>query len=349
MKPVPAQRTPTVSVVVPCYNYGHFLPDAVHSVLSQPGVRVDVLIIDDCSTDGSDQVATRLADADTRVTTIVHEQNKGHIATYNEGLALVSGDYVVLLSADDLLAPGCLERATSLMEANPTVGLVYGYAAEFTDQPPRLTDSSPTWSVWSGREWIRRMARRGTNMIVNPEAVTRGDVMRHLVGYRSDMPHAADMELWLRVAAISDIGRINGPDQAYYRVHGANMHLDREAGLAIDDMTARAEVFSSFFDEHPDIVGRDPALPQRAKHAIALEAVRAVSAKPSSDPALRAHARIMLSYAQAICPAITGSWAWRRAEPGALRGMRLFAADVDAWIHRLRWSLRWQRWRRYGT
>src|SRR5262245_16993901 len=123
--PEPSRRVP-VSVVIPCYNYGHYLPDAVGSALSQDGVEVEVVIVDDKSTDNSAEVAAALAAGDPRVRLIRHETNLRHIATYNDGLDAVTGDYVLLLSADDLLTPGALHRAAQLMEAEPTVGMVYG-------------------------------------------------------------------------------------------------------------------------------------------------------------------------------------------------------------------------------
>ena len=98
----------TVNVVIPCYNYGEFLPECVASVLDdQPGCDVRVLIIDDASNDGSAVVAKGIAAADSRVEVIIHPANKGHIATYNEGLLeWADGGYSVLLDADDRLTPG---------------------------------------------------------------------------------------------------------------------------------------------------------------------------------------------------------------------------------------------------
>src|SRR4051812_15244302 len=132
----PASR-PTVSVVIPCYKYGNFLPRCVRSVLDQDGVDVRVLIIDDASPDDSAQVAFRLAAEDERVEARVHEVNKGHIATYNEGLLeWADGDYSVLISADDMLTPGALARATAVMEADAAIGFVYGHAAWWRDDQP---------------------------------------------------------------------------------------------------------------------------------------------------------------------------------------------------------------------
>lgn len=81
MSPRPLGRRPTVSVVMPCYRYGHFLPGAVRSVLDQTDVDAEVLIVDDASPDDSGEVAEALAAADPRVRVLRHAENKGHIAT----------------------------------------------------------------------------------------------------------------------------------------------------------------------------------------------------------------------------------------------------------------------------
>ncbi len=109
-RPVPLTRRPRASVVVPCYNYGRFLPELISGLLDQPGIDVDVLIVDDASPDGSGEVAEALAADEPRVSVLRHATNRGHIQTYNDGLAAVTGDYVVLLSADDLLPPQALTR-----------------------------------------------------------------------------------------------------------------------------------------------------------------------------------------------------------------------------------------------
>ena len=99
--------------MIPCYNYGRYLNDCVESVLSQLGVEVRVLIIDDASTDSTPQIASAFAARDQRVEFHRHDRNLGHIATYNEGLSLADSTYSVLLDADDMLTPGCLSaRAT---------------------------------------------------------------------------------------------------------------------------------------------------------------------------------------------------------------------------------------------
>ncbi len=117
-------RMSSVDVVVPCYNYARFLPRCVKSLLDQEGVDVRVLVVDDASSDNTPEVAQSLVAADSRVEFIRHTKNAGHIATYNEGLlGWAKADYSLLISADDLLAPGAMKRAADLMDRHPDVGL----------------------------------------------------------------------------------------------------------------------------------------------------------------------------------------------------------------------------------
>src|ERR1700724_1442032 len=122
-----------IDVVIPCYNYGRFLQACVHSVLSQSVKDVRLLIIDDASSDNSALVAQRLAAEDPRVEICIHSRNQGHISTYNEAIAWADGDFFLLLSADDLLTPGALERAVGVMNANSDVVLTYGQVITWRD------------------------------------------------------------------------------------------------------------------------------------------------------------------------------------------------------------------------
>src|SRR4051794_19925366 len=240
--PVPLAAPAQVSVVIPCYKYGRYLPEVVRSALDQPGLDVDVLIVDDASPDDSARVARAIAAGEPRVRVLVNDPNLGHIATYNRGIAEVTGEFVVLLSADDLLAPGAVTRAVALMQANPRVGFVYGYAPEFEEQPPVQRRRPAVWTTWGGSDWLDVVCRRGRNLIFNPEVVMRREVMTTLGAYDPDLPHGADMELWMRAALHWDVGRVMGPYQGFYRQHGANMHLSLFGGV-LDDLVGRRLVF----------------------------------------------------------------------------------------------------------
>ncbi|WP_375422881.1 glycosyltransferase family 2 protein [uncultured Friedmanniella sp.] len=348
LTPRASTTPPTVTVVVPCYKYGSYLAHVVATTLDQPGVAVDIIIVDDASPDGSGAVAHQLAEAHAAVTVLEHRQNLGHIQTYNDGLARATGKYVVLLSADDLLAPGSLARATALMEHDPSVGFVYGYSPDFQEQPPPPRHRYYTWSTWSGQEWIGRLCRRGSNVVSNPEVVMRRSVMDELEGYDPRFPHTADLLVWLRAATRGRVGRVNGPDQGYYRVHGANMHLTEFSSIHTD-LHERARTFEAFLSEgladHP----RQPELKDVVRRALATEAVRWAIWTSELGPG-GTDVQEYRAAALDLWPAITNTSIWHRYQRSGLAGgpgrLERLHFQVD-W--ELRHKLRWRRWRRFGT
>jgi hypothetical protein len=218
---------PSVDVVIPCYNYAKYLPRCIDSVLTQEGVEVRALIIDDCSTDDTPTVGAALAQRDPRVIYRRHAKNMRHIATYNEGLIdWATADYVLLLSADDLLAPGGLQRATRVMEENPNVHMTYGMALLFTEDSqvanlPADT-SAATHVIVRGVDFLRRSIVG--NPVPTPSAVARTRIQHKVGGYSAALPHTADMAMWMRFAVQGDIGVV--PQVlAYKRTHATNMSI----------------------------------------------------------------------------------------------------------------------------
>jgi glycosyltransferase involved in cell wall biosynthesis len=264
---------PTVSVVVPCYRYGRFLDQCVNSILGQKGVDVRVLIIDDASPDDSFQAAQRLASSDPRVQARRHDSNRGHIATYNEGLLeWAEGEYSVLISADDLLTEGALARAVAVMERHPDVGFVYGHTINWIDDQelPEARTSPTGVRMWKGHDWVRTVCRLGHNIVTCPEVVVRTSLQRQVGGYRAHLPHTADLEMWLRLAACANVAYVEGVDQAYYRTHASNMTLSRSPTV---DLAQRAAAFSAFFAEYGSVFPDALELSRRARRQIAKEAL----------------------------------------------------------------------------
>jgi glycosyltransferase involved in cell wall biosynthesis len=301
---VPKRRTP-VSVVIPCYNYGRFLPDAVESALVQPGIDVEVIIVDDCSTDDSREVAERLVAAHPEVRLVVNPQNSGHVRSFNAGCAASSGEFVVKLDADDLLAPGALSRATALFEEHPSVGLVYGHPRHFSSAvPPIARMHEVQWMVWAGREWLEERCRLGVSAITNPEMVLRSSILRELGPMNPEVPYAPDMEISLRVATVSDVGYIRGADQALHREHSASMSETDGSGTLVD-LRARATAFRAALRESRAQGNR--SLEQTARRALAKDAVRFATAAADRDRP-RGEIDDLLEFARTVCPACA---AWR--------------------------------------
>jgi glycosyltransferase involved in cell wall biosynthesis len=237
-----------VDVIVPCYNYGHLLRSCVESVVTQEGVSVRVLIIDDASTDNSGEKALELAAQYEQVEVRLHKANRGHILTYNEGIEWASGDYVLLLSADDMLTPGALSRATRVMDNHPEVGLAYGKAYETENPEMGGAAVNEDYEVKHvpGSEFFETGCRAGYNLISTPTAVIRTRVQKEVGGYRTELPHTGDMEMWLRLALHTSFAYIDNY-QAYYRLHKQNMH--RSYSGAKDFLQSKL-VFDILFHEY---------------------------------------------------------------------------------------------------
>lgn len=345
-----------VKVIVPCYRYGELLEGCVETVLGQGGVEVRVLIVDDCSPDDTPAIGRRLAEGDERVEYRRHERNVGLIETANEGLEWArDGDYVVLLSADDLLTPGSLRRAVSVMEAHPGVGMVYGHAQYFEDER-RLPRYGRHWrgtKVWPGVDWIRLRGRSGHNCISSPEAMVRTSVQRLAGPYDPACHHTSDLNMWLRIAAISDVAYLKGAAQALYRVHSDSM-LRSDAGPMVD-LTERRAAFERFLagaGAQLEEADRLRAMVARALARQALwQASRAYDRGEVRGPGA-APVEELISFALQTCPEVRRLPEWwglrLRQRIGAGRSLWFLPFLATGAGHRLRGHLSWLRWRTRG-
>jgi glycosyltransferase involved in cell wall biosynthesis len=336
----------SVSVVIPCYNYGHFLEEAASSVLDdQEGVDVRVLIIDDASPDDSADVARKIAAGDPRVAVTIHARNRGHIATYNEGLLdWADGDYCVLMSADDRLTPGALRRARDLLDDHPRAGFVYGHAVWVTDGaslPPARTRVRG-WSVWPGQWWLERLFRQGENPITSPEVVMRTSLLKRVGAFDPRLPHAADMELWLRLAANADVGFIRGVDQAYYRLHQKNM---RRAYGALLDLRERRSVYETVLDRYGERLPGAGDLSAVVHRKLGEGALWAAGRAYGWGRTEQAYVDELLAFAVDCSPEVSRLPLYRSLQSRKLIGPRGMYYLLD---HKGRWWLRRRSWKYRG-
>jgi glycosyltransferase involved in cell wall biosynthesis len=343
----------SVSVVIPCYNYGHFLHDAVDSVLTgQDGVEVRVLIIDDASTDNSVEVAKAISDQDSRVEVTAHSVNRRNIATYNEGLLeWADGDYTVLLSADDRLTAGSLPRAVQLLDTNPQVGFAYGHPLHFREGQPLPTPRTEVrgWSIWPGQWWIKRRFLSAVNCITSPEVVVRTSLQKQVGGYDPRLPHTADLEIWMRLAAYADVGYVQGVDQAFYRLHGQNMSVDRNK---VVDLRQRRLAFDALLESTADRLNNPDQLHEVVHRKLSWEALWRASRAYDRGRIDHVPVDELVAFALDCWPAITRSPAYR--------GLRLRQAVGPKWMpylqpfiwsavaHKIRNKMWWRTWERRG-
>lgn len=244
--------SPTVTVMIPSYNYAQYLVECVTSALDQPGVNVDVALVENGSTDGSLALAEELASAHPNIRLVSYPDNQGIICSLNRCYAEVKGDYALLLCADDRLVPGALSRCVAFLESHPNVGMVYGPALDFPSieavDPRQLTGAQQTPLLYDGVGWIDSRCRAGTNPIRTPEVLMRASTIA-AVGGRLDprCPHTSDLNMWLRLASKGDVAFLPGPPVAMYRRHAEN-HSNAFISSARSDLDARWVAFSAFFE-----------------------------------------------------------------------------------------------------
>jgi glycosyltransferase involved in cell wall biosynthesis len=298
-----------VDVIVPCYNYGDLLDACVASVLSQQEVDTRILIMDDASTDSTPEVGKRIAVGDSRVEYRRHDVNRGHIATYNEALDDVTGDYCMILSADDLLTPGSLMRATQVMDAHPEVGLTYGRDIAFRHAPPvypAISQKYCSHRIFTYVEFLDISCRLGHTPIQAPTAVVRTALHREIGLYRPELPHSGDTEIWLRMAAHAAVAEIDA-DQAFRRLHATNMSLGYSPLRRLEE---QKRAFDTHFREYAPSWPRVADLERIANRTIAEAAFwHGVTAFENGEP----HAcDAFLALAAGISPDIESWSAWRR-------------------------------------
>ena len=218
---------PSVDIVVPCYQHGRYLRDCVESVLSQD-VDLRVIIIDNASTDDSVSVAQDLARKDARVEIVAHPRNLGSHASFNEGIDLASADYLMVLCADDILSPGSLRRAMTIMEQHPEVAFAHGtdiHWRTLEPLPDLSTADNSYWHIQSGREFLLDRCRAPELYLAFGMVLVRTSAQKAAGYYRPALPHTDDFEMLLRLACRGSVA-FTPAVLGIKRIHGENRNQE---------------------------------------------------------------------------------------------------------------------------
>ena len=114
-----------VSVIIPCYNQGMYVAEAIQSALDQTYNNIEIVCVNDASTDNSREVIQKFADEHNNIIFIDNPENKGVIDSRNKAIAACSGEYILPLDADNKIKPAYVEKAAKILDKNPNVGVVY--------------------------------------------------------------------------------------------------------------------------------------------------------------------------------------------------------------------------------
>ncbi|MCL6272209.1 glycosyltransferase [Sansalvadorimonas sp. 2012CJ34-2] len=216
-------KSPLVSVVITCYNHVNYIADAVNSVLSQTYKNLELIVVDDGSTDGSSEVLDQLSQQ--AGFTVIHQKNAGVSAAMNKGLSLCSGEYIATLDSDDMFLADKLQKQVTYLENHKDVAICGGgmlivdedgtISAPKRFPPERMLDFE---DVFCEKQ----------DIIPSSSALVRREVFDKVGGYSSDV-RIQDLYFWLKVTAAGyQISALHDV-LIYYRKHESNSSKNYEA------------------------------------------------------------------------------------------------------------------------
>jgi glycosyltransferase involved in cell wall biosynthesis len=189
---------PLVSVICLCYNQRRFVREAIESVIRQSYKNIQLIVVDDFSTDGSADELKRISHEYPAIGLLLLNANHGNCKAFNKGLTLAKGDYLLDLAADDVLLPDRIEKGVMvLQQSGPEYGVHFS-DAELIDENGRHlafhSDRFPHNTIPQGDIYKDVIGRY---FICPPTVFFTRNVMKHLGGYDENLAYE-DFDFWIR-------------------------------------------------------------------------------------------------------------------------------------------------------
>lgn len=215
------QNNPLVTVYITNYNYAPFLEQSIRSVLDQTFQDFELIIIDDGSSDNSEEIIEKYRENDK--VRIIYQQNKGLNATNNVAIAEACGKYIVRLDADDYLEPSALGMMVTLLEADPELGLVFP-DYYYVDEDGNVTGQERRHHFDDEVTLYDQPAHGACTMV-------RLDFLKKMGGYDEEFTCQDGYELWIKFVTFYKVTNISRPLFSYRR-HGNNLTVNEDRILS---------------------------------------------------------------------------------------------------------------------
>lgn len=197
------KKGPLVSVVMPVYNGARYLREACESVLSQSLTCLELIVVNDGSTDGAEKILNQFAQADDRVR-VFHQDNKGVAEALNKGISEARGKYIARMDSDDICMPDRLAKQVDFMESHPEVGLC-GAGWCYTGKRSGMV-------IPAADDARIRAVQMFWPCLSHPTVMMRRElIIKHDLYYDTGFKQAEDYELWLRFARHTKMANIPEP------------------------------------------------------------------------------------------------------------------------------------------
>lgn len=216
---------PLVSVLITMYNREDFISDCIESVVKSTYLHWEAIIVDDCSTDQSVDIARRWAEKDHRIRVYQNATNLGDYANRNKSASYARGKYLKYIDADDMIYPHGLEFFVTEMERHPEAGLAIAQeVAEDNDPYPFL--------LTPHQAYVREFINRGVLGVGPTGTMIRRDVFELLGGFVEGR-HIGDTDLWLRMAMFYPVLKVNGCLTFWRKHQGQEIVAERKNSLVV--------------------------------------------------------------------------------------------------------------------
>lgn len=222
-----------VSVVIPTYNHAQFVGEAVDSVLAQTYRPIEVIVVDDGSTDSTADVLASYADK----IQYIHQENRGLSAARNAGIARAKGEWIALLDADDLWSPDKIQLQIDAAARHPEFTLIGGQDGHYGSFP--AVQGTTSIREFTVRDFLT------TTPFGPSAALIHRELIKVIGGFDEQLSPVADRDYWLRAAACSRVGRLEWPCW-HYRISAGQM--SRNADYMHHSLV---RLMRKFFTEHP--------------------------------------------------------------------------------------------------
>ena len=202
---------PKISVIMPAYNAEKYLREAIDSILAQTFADFELIVINDCSRDGTEQII--LSYQDPRIVYLKNEKNLGVAGTLNQGLKVAQGQYIARMDADDRSVPTRFEKQVAYLDANPKTVLCGSKVTVFSDDGAQRVGHYPTEDAQI------RAALLFACPIAHPSVMIRRDALQAWnLRYEEAFEKVEDYRLWSRLAECGQLHNLPEP-LLYYRKH----------------------------------------------------------------------------------------------------------------------------------
>lgn len=200
---------PLVSIVTPSFNQVRYIEATIQSVLGQEYPRIEYIIVDGGSTDGTVDIIKRY---ESRLAWWVSEKDKGQTDAINKGFARATGEILAWINSDDTYEPGAVAAAVQYLQGHPEVGMVYA-DCNFINEDGRVIGK------FGSAQTDYRLLRRGYVHIPQQTMFFRADLWRQVGPLDPSFYFAMDYDLWTRIAARSQLKYLPGQTWANFRLH----------------------------------------------------------------------------------------------------------------------------------